>query len=569
MGPATGILVCFCSASGGHFGVWVNIGDLRKIFLTAFLFISCALSAQTKNYVSKVWVADNGDGTYKNPIINADYSDPDAIRVGDDYYLVSSSFEDIPGLPILHSKDLVNWTIIGHALLRLLPFEHFSRPQHGNGVWAPSIRYHDGEFYIYYPDPDFGIYLVKAKKPAGPWSEPILIEAGKGLIDPCPLWDNDGKVYLVHAFAGSRAGIKSLIVVKQLNKEGTKTIDDGRLVYDGHQSDPTIEGPKFYKRNGYYYIFAPAGGVRTGWQVVLRSKNIYGPYERKVVMDQGSTLVNGPHQGAWVSTQTGEDWFIHFQDKGAYGRVVHLQPMKWKNDWPVMGIDRDRDGKGEPVPNYKKPNVVKRYPVTTPQESDEFNENFLGLQWQWMANPDSTWTFVNPSKGVLRLYTDKIPDSAKNLWDVPNVLLQKFPADEFMATTKFTFTPDPKLQNEKAGLTVMGFSYAYLALESKEDGIYLVYAVCKDADHWKIENKKVIKRINGPTVYLRVKITKDAKCKFSFSADGNGFVDAGDEFQAETGRWIGAKLGIFCMRETQTNDSGYADFDWFRIEPMK
>src|ERR1700730_1909018 len=255
---------------------------ILTVILAAFIFTA---TAQTKNYVSKVWVADNGNGTYKNPIINADYSDPDAIRVGGDFYLVASSFENIPGLPILHSKDLVNWTIIGHALKQQLPFDHFSLPRHGEGVWAPSIRYHNNEFYIYYPDPDFGIYLSKAKKITGPWSEPLLVQAGKGLIDPCPLWDADGKVYLVHAFAGSRAGFKSVIAVKRLNSDGTKVLDDGVLVYDGHETDPTIEGPKFYKRNGYYYIFAPAGGVSAGWQLVLRARNVYGPYERKIVMD--------------------------------------------------------------------------------------------------------------------------------------------------------------------------------------------------------------------------------------------------------------------------------------------
>ena len=172
------------------------MGKTQKIFFTLFLIsiFYSPLFAQDKTqktspYISKVWVADNGDGTYKNPIINADYSDPDAIRVGNDFYMISSSFEDVPGLPILHSKDLVNWEIIGHALNHLIPQEHFSIPRHGEGVWAPSIRYHNGEFYIYYPDPDFGIYLIKAKNILGPWSEPILVQGGKGLIDPCPLWD--------------------------------------------------------------------------------------------------------------------------------------------------------------------------------------------------------------------------------------------------------------------------------------------------------------------------------------------------------------------------------------------
>ncbi len=544
----------------------------KNNLLFASLIIWCVQSfAQTKpasiNYVSKVWVADNGNGTYKNPVLNADYSDPDAIRVGDDYYLTSSSFEDIPGLPILHSKDLVNWTIIGHALMRQPPFDHFSIPQHGDGVWAPAIRYHSGEFYIYYPDPDYGIYVIKAKNAEGPWSEPLLVVAGKGLIDPCPLWDGNGKVYLVHAFAGSRAGIKSIIVINQLNNEGTKVIDDGKLVYDGHEQDPTIEGPKIYKRNGYYYILAPAGGVSTGWQVALRSKNIYGPYERKVVMAQGNTDINGPHQGAWVTTQTGQDWFLHFQDRGVYGRAVLLEPMKWKDNWPVIGQDKNGDGKGEPVTVYKKPDVGKTFPITTPAESDEFNSNTLGMQWQWMANLQPYWYFTDPSKGVLRLFSAKEPDEAKNLWDVSNILLQKFPSDEFMVTTKMSFHPNPKLQSEEVGLTIMGMSYATIKLVSKHDKTGLVYAVCNNADKGKTEMDTLIKEnIKPENIFLRVNVSQGGVCHFSYSLDGNSFLPAAGPFQAVEGKWIGAKVGIFCTRKDQTNDSGYADFDWFRVE---
>lgn len=541
---------------------------MKKYFLAATLFFALQGFAQQGN-VSKVWVADNGDGTYKNPVLHADYSDPDAVRVGDDYYMTASSFEDVPGLPILHSKDLVNWRLIGHALRRLPPYEHFSVPRHGEGVWAPSLRYHNGEFYLYYPDPDFGIYLTKAKNAAGPWSEPVLVAGGKGLIDPCPLWDADGQVYLVYAYAGSRAGIKSVLAVKKLNKEGTKAIDEGVIVYDGHELDPTIEGPKFYRRNGWYYIFAPAGGVSTGWQLVLRSKNVYGPYERRNVMDQGATPINGPHQGAWVTTQTGEDWFLHFQDKDAYGRIVHLQPMKWVGDWPVIGVDKDGDGKGEPVLRYKKPNVGRTYPKQTPPESDEFNGNTIGLQWQWMANPKATWAFANPAKGALRLFSHKLPDSANNLWEAPNVLQQKFPAEEFMATTKITFTPNPKLEGERAGLAIMGMSYAALAMESGKDGNTLLYATAKDAAKGKKETVKKLGKATNATVYFRVKLTEGGKCRFSYSFDGSNFTDVEEEFTAEPGRWKGAKLGLFCTRETQTNDSGYADVDWFRVEPVK
>jgi beta-xylosidase len=376
---------------------------------------------QRGEYVSKVWVADNGDGTFKNPILHADYSDPDAIRVGDDYYLVSSSFNVAPGLPILHSKDLVNWTIIGHVFQRQSPQEIFNKPQHGNGVWAPAIRYHEGAFYIFYPDPDLGIYMTKASNPAGPWTDPLLIKEAKSWIDPCPLWDENGKAYLVSALAASRSGVKSIVVVSRMSPDGTKLLDEGVMVFDGHDKHPTVEGPKFYQRNGYYYIFAPAGGVEDGWQLVLRSKQIYGPYQERIVLARGPTQINGPHQGAWVDTQTGEDWFIHFQDTGAYGRVVHLQPLHWTADWPVIGVDPDGDGTGQPVLSYKKPNVGKSWPVATPRESDEFDGNELGLQWQWHANPGTNWAFPAGGLGFLRLFNLPLPDGFRNFWDTPNL----------------------------------------------------------------------------------------------------------------------------------------------------
>jgi len=526
---------------------------------------SAKLNAQNNPYVSKVWVSDQGDDTYKNPVLHADYSDPDVVRVGEDFYMTSSSFNVAPGLPILHSKDLVNWKLVNHALKRQVPVEHFSSPQHGNGVWAPAFRYHKGEYYIYWGDPDFGIYMVKTKDPEGDWEEPVLVEEGKGLIDPAPLWDDDGKVYLSHAYAGSRAGIKSILVVKPMNAEGTKTTGSGKIVFDGHEDHPTVEGTKFYKRNGYYYLFAPAGGVSTGWQLILRSKDPYGPYEEHISLEQGDTDINGPHQGAWVELENGENWFIHFQDKEAYGRIVHLQPMKWKNDWPMMGEDKDGDWTGQPVMSHKKPNVGKEYPIVTPRDTDEFEGNDIGLQWQWQANPKATWAFANPAKGQLRLYAQQIPNNSKNLWDAPNLLLQKFPAEEFTTTTKLTFHPNEKLENEKAGLIVMGMVYAYLALESKNDGIYLKYSVNQDAENGKEEKEQVIKKLNSNSIVLRVKVDSDETCTFSYSEDGKTFTSVNGNFKALPGKWIGAKVGIFALQEEKTNDSGYADFDWFRF----
>lgn len=551
-------------------GILWQINSMNKkllIFLSfsAFFFSQKKVDAQAA-HISKVWVPDLGNGNYKNPILFADYSDPDVCRVGKDYYLIASSFDAVPGLPILHSNDLVNWTIIGHALLRQPPYKHFSKTQHGNGVWAPAIRYHNDSFYIYYPDPDFGIYVVKAKTPTDVWSKPILVEPGKGLEDPCPFWDKDGQGYLVHAFAGSRAGIRNILVLHKLNRWGTKMADEGVIVYDGHKDDPGIEGPKMYKRNGYYYIFAPAGGVSGGYQMVLRSKNIWGPYERKTVMHQGSTAINGPHQGAWVTTpDEKQSWFIHFRDMGAYGRVDYLEPMIWKNDWPIIGIDKDGEGIGEPVTSHRKPDVGKAYPLQTPQTSDEFNGHRLGLQWQWQANSKATWYYLT-SEGALRLYAQPLLKDDKNYWDVPNILMQKFPADKFTATTKLTFHA---IQNQdKVGFVIMGMDYAYLSLTKVDNGFQVSFATCKKANEGAKEIIQTIKSISDSTIYFRVNVSADAKCQFSYSLDGSEFVHVGNSFQAKEGRWIGAKLGLFCTSSGWNKDSGFADFDWFRIEPL-
>ncbi len=531
----------------------------------AFLIgILCSLNSHAQTNISKVWIADNGDGTYKNPIIHADYSDPDVVRVGDDYYMTASSFNCVPGLPILHSKDLVNWELIGHALKTLVPEDVFSTPQHGSGVWAPCIRYHNNEFYIYYPDPDFGIYLIKAISPSGPWSEPLLVKQGKGLIDPSPLWDDDGRVYLSFAFAGSRAGIKSVIIVAEMNNEGTKVTGDEVMIFDGHEKQPTIEGPKFYKRNGYYYIFAPAGGVTNGWQLVLRSRNIYGPYDNKIVMSQGNTPINGPHQGAWIDTKTGEDWFIHFQDKEAYGRIVHLQPMSWMNNWPVIGTDADGDGIGEPVLSFKKPVAGKTFSITTPPESDEFNGSSLGAQWQWNANPKITYGFPSGNLGYYRLNCIPRPENSNGLWDVPNLLLQKFPAEEFTATSRLTFSPFS--DNEEVGFIVMGEDYQYISLKRYENKLFLRVVNCNAARTGGKEVELFSETVNQNEIYFRVKVEKGALSTFSYSTDGETFKPAGSKLAAKPGRWIGAKVGFFAVREGITNDSGVVDIDWFRIE---
>ena len=542
---------------------------MKNIWTAVICLLLCWGTVSAQSYVSQVWVSDLGNGKYKNPVLDADYSDPDVCRVGDDYYMTSSSFACIPALQILHSKDMVNWRIIGTAIERLLPEERFSQMQHGNGVWAPSIRYHQGEFYIYYGDPDTGIYMVKSKDPAGKWDNPVLVKAAKGIIDTCPLWDEDGNAYIVHGYAGSRAGLKSILGLIRMTPDGTQAIGESRIIFDGHIGNATIEGPKFYKRDGWYYIFAPAGGVPTGWQTVLRSKNIWGPYEWKIVMAQGNTNINGPHQGAWVDTPDGkEDWFFHFQDKEAYGRVVHLQPMKWVDGWPVIGVDKDGDGCGSPVYSYKKPNVGKTYSIETPAESDEFDSLELGLQWQWQANPKPIWYFCDGGNSLLRLYS-YYTENQVNLWDVPNLLLQKFPTEDFTVTTKVSFAPSSKYTGERTGLVVMGADYAVLAMENRADGLILVQNVCRKADKKGKEEENASVKLSDNTLFLRVKVKKDSEkeaiCSFSYSVDGKKFISLGENFTAKPGKWIGAKVGLFITRPKAVNDGGRVDIDWFRV----
>lgn len=544
----------------------------RKHLLLMMLALPMAALAQ---YKSQVWSPDNGNGTYTNPVINADYSDPDVCVAGEDYYLTASSFNCIPGLPILHSKDLVNWEIVGHAVKELEPKQEFDRPSHGNGIWAPSIRYHNGEFYIYWGDPDYGVFMVKAKDPAGEWSKPLCVIPGKGLIDTTPLWDDDGRCYLVNAYANSRSRFASVIAIRELSADGTKPIGNPVIIYDGNGTESrTCEGPKIYKRDGWYWVMFPAGGVPTGFQVAMRSKNPFGPYESKVVLAQGKTKINGPHQGAWVHTKFGEDWFLHFQDKEAYGRVVHLQPVTWKDNWPVMGIDKDGDYCGEPVTTYRKPKTSGKVQVVNPAESDEFSDTRLGLQWQWHANYNET--FGMPTAfGSYRVYTHKVSEKFQNLWEVPNLLLQKTPADKFTATTKIRFTS--KDQNQTGGLLMMGLDYSGLVVKRVGNDFQLLQISCKSADKGKPQTEQLIATLKPTAVdqidyqpgthidiYMRMSVN-DGKMHFSYSLDGKKYTKCGTEFTMREGKWIGAKIGFVAYEPGQKTNRGWINADWFRV----
>ncbi len=505
---------------------------------------------------AQVWQADNGDGTYKNPIIYADYSDPDVVRVGDDYYMVASSFTCQPGIPVLHSHDLVNWTIINYVY-NTLPFEKFNRPQHGHGSWAPSIRFHDGKFYVYFCTPDEGLFMASTTDPAKTWTLTHVIDVAQW-EDPCPFWDEDGKAYLVHSkLCGGPA------IMHRMSADGTKLLDNGKVVYENLTENPTLEGLKMMKKDGYYYILAPAGGVPIGWQSVLRSKNIYGPFESKKVLQEGNGI-NGPHQGGFVDTQTGEWWFIHFQDKGVFGRVVLLQPGGWKEAWPVMGVDINGDGIGEPVLTYKKPNVGKTYPKVGIQTSDDFNSPELGLQWQWQAAPNPAWYSLTANKGNIRLYAFHSPTEYGNLYYAPNLLLQKVMAPSFTAITKLTLTGT--LVGERAGLTMMGNKHSFICLQKTEKGnrVSLYESGFVNCGFVPVEINGIDTDKND--VWFKVMVISNGTCTYAYSFDGVNYTTFDHISKLEKGGWIGVKVGIFCLNPNVLNGQGYADFDFFNVQ---
>ena len=514
-----------------------------------------------------MWNADLGNGMYKNPILYADYSDPDACRAGEDYFMIASSFCNAPGLPVLHSKDLVNWKVVNYILPKV-PEERYDKPVHGCGVWAPAIRYHDGTFFACFPMPDEGIYMSTTKDPFGTWSEPVNIRPGAGWIDPCPFWDEDGRAYLVAGVAKSRIGYKSVLHMIEMQPDGMGLIGEAKVVFDGNLNEQeTIEGPKLYKRNGWYYIFAPAGGVKTGWQTVLRSRNIFGPYEYRVVMRQGDTPVNGPHQGAWVDTVTGEDWFLHFQDVYAAGRIIHLQPMSWKEDWPIIGIAKDGNDYGEPVLTYRKPNVgeaAKEAEICEPDASDDFSKNTLGLQWQWNANPKEDW-YKLTSEGLC-LNAVKQEEKIKH-GDYPNLLLQKWPAPEFICDT--TLSLSGLKANEEAGVISMGVKYALLSFARNEEGVVEASFINGEQKYGKIlvesteETSTSLGTLafadDSETITVRMSVqrvgTQDLSEKeknfpleevvFEYSTNGTDYKKAGS-YMAAAGRWVGVKSGVYC-----------------------
>jgi beta-xylosidase len=522
----------------------------RRTLLQALLitvFFSIFVSGGNESRAT----AETSQAQFHNPILFADYSDPDVIRDGAHYYLIASTFHFVPGIPILESQDLVNWKIIGHVVMRLEMDPRYNMTggnQYGGGIWAPAIRKHNGLFYVYFPTPNEGIFVSTAPKITGPWSAPTAVIAQAGLEDPCPFWDDDGNAYLIH----SRKGAGPLIL-HRMSADGKHVLDDGKVIVEDHENLPTLEGPKLYKRNGYYYIFAPFGGVSTGSQVVLRSSNIWGPYDRRVVLAQGATKINGPHQGGYVETPKGEGWFVHFQSRGGHGRIVHLEPVRWENDWPEMGKRVAAQSAGEPVTSGSIPDQVNLLSYQRPQTSDDFNSSTLGFQWEWNHNPDNDHWSLTARPGYLRL----IPTNANDLWSARNTLTQCMQDESFQFTARIDLSS--MLNGVHAGLAMFEKMAGGLEIvqRSGERRIYFFHA----------QDLMAGPTLSQSIVQLRVRVEGEQVRYFFSSDDGKSFQPVGGTTQIQFSWWKGSRPSLFAYT-TEGGASGSVDFDWVRYEPL-
>lgn len=506
-------------------------------------------------HAQQVWTPDNGDGTFTNPLMWGDWPDPDVIRVGDEFYMVSTSMHYVPGSPIVKSKDLVNWEMVGYAVDRYDEDPRYDM-QGGtlylNGSWANSIRYHNGKFYVAFCTPygwgtEKGNFSVcEAENPAGPWTRTVFPEY---LYDPGLFFDDDGKVYVVHG-QGKLYVTELNADVRSVKKEGVLIWDKG--VDDAHNSGKHagMEGSHVYKINGMYYILCPAGGTE-GWQVCLRSKNIYGPYEHKVVIqDDSSYPVNGLHQGGMVQLKNGDWWFIIMQDRGAIGRVPHLLPVNWVDGWPMLGID------GHDVAVYQKPEVGKTYPIQAPATTDEFNNGSLGLQWQWNHNPDnSRWT-LKERKGYMRLKASKATD----LTNARNTLTQRVQGPLSTGTVELDITG--LKDGNVAGFGVFQDPYAYIAVR-QENGVRKLVACHKGKFTTLIDRLAP----DQEKVWIRARVTdKDFTARLYYSLNGTEFLPGGEVLHMALGYpWTANRFALLNYSETEEGVGGIADFNWFRF----
>ncbi|EOF4707326.1 family 43 glycosylhydrolase, partial [Klebsiella oxytoca] len=323
--------------------------------------------------------------------------------------------------------------------------------------------------------------------------------------------------------------------------------------------------PKVYQRAGWYYIFAPAGGVETGWQTVLRAREMIDPWEAKNVLFQGATAVNGPHQGGWVEGEEGECWFVHFQDLHLYGRVVHLQPMFWGDDgWPRIGEQIDDSGAGQPVSRWPRPKGLRSSPTLAPQTSDDFAHGAPGRQWQWQANPNPEWLL--PAKEQLHLRCVPLPevDGQRTFYWAPQLLLQKFPALTFSAQT--TTMLHAAQDGDVGGLMIYGERYAALLVEFTQGGYQLVWRHGWMSDAGVVREKhQVLAELESGECQLKVAVGEGGLCQFSWRVEEGEWLAVPLSFAAGKGKWVGAKFGLVAAAMDGQRSEGYCVFPAFDV----
>ncbi len=496
-------------------------------------------------------MSDLGNGRYKNPVIYADFPDPDVIRVDDTYYMVSTTMHHFPGATIVKSKDLVNWEYCAQPLAELSTADRYSLLNNQNayaaGMWACSMKYHNGKFHILINGNDAGGWLLTATDPEGKWEQRKL---ARSYYDPGMLFDN-GKVYVA-------CGIGNIQICEL--DEDFNYIREQNVIKD----KDGLEGCHFYKIGDYYYIYATYGGWPSG-QAVFRSKNVFGPYEEKMLVEK--TIDGKPntvHQGALFDTPSGQWWTIMQEDLGAFGRMPNLQPVQWKDEWPIVGNN------GKPFASYSKPDTGVEALAKALPTNDNFRSYPLGQQWQWNHNADDgAWSlFERP--GWLRLKTS---GTASKLPQARNMLTQRifaFHGKESTASKGTVRLDVSQLQEgDRAGICILQDPYAMLAVEVKDGKRRLVWQqdIVRDAGSFTPAERTQAVQIDS-VVYLRATITKSTdKTQFYYSLDNKTYTKIGSETKMSFNLtvFVGARFGLFCYA-TQEGSEGYADFDWFSTE---
>ncbi len=516
---------------------------MRSLFLTVLLFLAFLPELHAQKYRS-----DNGDGSYTNPLIFADFPDPDVIRVDSAFYMVSTTMFVFPGVSILKSYDLVNWEYCSNAVERMdfSPcYDLDSCHRYGHGQWATSLRYHEGLFYLLFITLDEGGLVATARKPEGPWE---LKKLPRGFYDPGLFFDDDGRIYVAHGYNDIR--------ITELDKNLVAIAPDS-LVFRGDIRDirPGLEGTHVYKVNGYYYLYCTYGGW-DGFQVALRSGNIYGPYEEKIVIRDNGNLESGIHQGALVTTPAGEWWSVIFQDGGPFGRFPTLQPVSWEKDWPMVGYQ------GSGVGTWKKPDVGAEYPLTDLPASDEFNAIEPGMQWGWNHNPDNEKWSLEERPGFLRLYTSGVTNDLRFARNTLTQRIFAYYSKEDLSAATVRMDLSRMKAGDLAGLTVFQDPYACIAVKKVKDG----YQLLMNNNGTVVDSVRYSKRY----IYLRaVAGYGNSKADFYFSTDNRTYRKLGNSLgmKFSLSVFTGNKFGIFNYA-TDVN-GGYVDIDWFRTEAVR